>query len=65
MIETNSLRESGKSMLAVQHDDDDDILKSIRKCIVFLKFCHNENHELDSIQNAPICSLQKLHALES
>ena len=29
------------------------------------KFYHNRNHELDSIQSAPFCTLQKLHALES
>ena len=33
--------------------------------MVFPKFCHNGNHQLDSIQSAPFCTLQKLHALES
>ena len=29
------------------------------------KFCPNGNHQLDSVQSAPFCTLQKLHALES
>ena len=33
--------------------------------MVFPKFCHNGNHQLDNIQSAPFCTLQKLHALES
>ena len=33
--------------------------------MLFLKFCHNGNHEWDSIQSASFCNLQKLHALES
>ena len=39
--------------------------KDANKCLLFSKFCHNGNHELDSIQSAPFCTLQKLHALES
>ena len=39
--------------------------KDATKCMLFPKFCHNGNHELDSIQSAPFCTLQKLHALES
>ena len=31
----------------------------------FPKFCHNENYELDSIQRASFCTLQKLYAMES
>ena len=33
--------------------------------MLFQTFCHNWNHELDSIQSAPFCNLQKIHALES
>ena len=32
--------------------------------MLFPKFCHNANHELDNIQNAPFYILQELHALE-
>ena len=39
--------------------------KDANKCMLSLKFCHNGNHELDSIQNAPFFNFQKLHALES
>lgn len=33
--------------------------------MLFPKFCHNGNHELDNIQSAPFSTLEKLHALES
>ena len=33
--------------------------------MLFPKFCHNGNHELNSIQSVPFCILQKLHALKS
>ena len=39
--------------------------KDVSKCMIFSKFCFNGNHELDNIQSAPFCTLQKLHALES
>ena len=39
--------------------------KDPSKCMVFPKFCHNGNHQLDNIRSAPFCTLQKLHALES
>ena len=32
--------------------------------MLFPKFCHNGNPELDSIQSAPFCTLQKRHAQE-
>ena len=31
--------------------------KDLSKCMPFPKFCYNENHELDSIQSAPFCTL--------
>ena len=37
--------------------------KDPSKCMVFPKFCHNGNHQLDNIQSAPFCTLQELHAL--
>ena len=39
--------------------------KDASKCIIFPKFCFNGNHELDNVQGAPFCTLEKLHALES
>ena len=39
--------------------------KDPSKCMVFPKFCHNGNRQLDNIQSAPFCNLQKLHTLES
>ena len=39
--------------------------KDASKCMIFPKFCFNGNHELDNVQSAPFCTLQKLHALES
>ena len=39
--------------------------KDPSKCMVFSKFSHNGNHQLDSFQRVPFCTLQKLHALES
>ena len=39
--------------------------KDANKCMLFPKFCHKRNYELDNIQSAPFCTLQKLHALES
>ena len=38
--------------------------KDASKCI-FPKFCFNGNHELNNVQSASFCTLQKLHALES
>ena len=34
--------------------------KDASKCMVFPKFCHIRNHELDSIQSTLFCTLQKL-----
>ena len=39
--------------------------KDASKCMIFPKFCFNGNQELDNVQSAPFCTLQKLHALES
>ena len=39
--------------------------KDASKGIIFPKFCFNGNHELDNVQSALFCTLQKLHALES
>ena len=33
--------------------------KNPSKCMVFPKFCHNGNHQLDNIQSAPFYTLQK------
>ena len=33
--------------------------------MIFPKFCFNGNHELDNVQSARFCTLQKLHVLES
>ena len=41
------------------------IQKDASKCMGFPKFSHDGNHELVSIQSAPFCTLQKLHALKS
>ena len=38
--------------------------KDPSKCMVFPK-SYNGNHQLDNIQSAPFCTLQKLHSLES
>ena len=38
--------------------------KDANKRMLFPKFCHNGTHELDRIQNAPFCTLQKLRNLE-
>ena len=35
------------------------------KCMLFPKYCHNGNHESDSILSASFCTLQKLHTQES
>ena len=32
--------------------------------MIFPKFCFNGNHELDNVQSAAFCTLQKLHVLE-
>ena len=39
--------------------------KDAKKYMLFTKFSHKRNHELDSIQSAPFCTVQKLNALES
>ena len=39
--------------------------KDASKYMIFPKFCFNGNHELDNVQSASFCTLQKLHALES
>ena len=39
--------------------------KDANKVMLFQKFYHNRNHELDSIQSALFCTFMKLHALES
>ena len=33
--------------------------------MIFPKFCFNGNYELDNVQSAPFCTLQKHHALKS
>ena len=39
--------------------------KDTSKCMMFPKFCHNGNHQIEIIQSAPFGTLKKLHALES